>query len=96
MFMGCKKLVDICLPNGISIIKDSAFDRCTALTHVTIPASIIRIAPTAFSDCSNLRNITFGGTVEQWNELVKKDDYWMKKIPLTKVICSDGVISLNG
>ncbi|MBR5455013.1 MAG: leucine-rich repeat domain-containing protein, partial [Rikenellaceae bacterium] len=44
----------ITIPEGITTIKSSAFDRCNQLTSINIPASISHIEEWAFINCQNL------------------------------------------
>ena len=93
-FMGCKNLKTAPnIPNGVSIIGDDVFHNCTSLTSVTIPEGIASIGSSAFSYCSRLTTINFGGTIEQWNNITK-GDYWNYLVPATKIICSDGEVTL--
>ncbi len=51
------------IPNGITFIAGSAFDRCMGITGVTIPDSVIEIGTSAFSYCAGLTNITIPKSV---------------------------------
>ena len=51
------------IPNGITFIAGSAFDRCIGITGVTIPDSVIEIGTSAFSYCTGLTNITIPKSV---------------------------------
>ena len=43
---------------------------CYDLEKVTIPASITTVEIGAFSECSMLTDVYYGGTQEQWNEIM--------------------------
>ncbi len=51
------------IPQGIAVIKDSAFSNCSRLTAVTIPDSVTSIEVRAFSGCSNLKKIIIPDSV---------------------------------
>ena len=51
------------IPDGVTIIDDSAFRDCTGLTSVTIPDSVTSIGDAAFEGCIGLRSITIPGSV---------------------------------
>ena len=51
------------IPEGTTIIGDSAFSNCTGLTSITIPDSVTSIGDSAFSNCSGLTSITIGNGV---------------------------------
>lgn len=50
-------LVNVILPNNITVIEHSAFMGCP-LTDVTIPESVVEIGYAAFMDCTSLNTIT--------------------------------------
>lgn len=47
----------------VTIIGNSAFDKCESLTSVTIPDSVTAISGAAFRDCSSLTSLTLGSSV---------------------------------
>ena len=60
----------IVLPETINTINGNMFLTCYDLEKVTIPASITTVEIGAFSECSMLTDVYYGGTQEQWNEIV--------------------------
>jgi hypothetical protein len=81
------------IPDGVTSIGDYAFYSCRSLTSITIPESVTSVGDSAFLGCSSLTGIAFNGTVEEWNAIVKGVK-WNSNVPATKVICSDGVVTL--
>ena len=59
-FGDCSSLQNILIPEGVTIINDSAFICCLSLISIVIPDSVISMGEYVFSGCSNLKNITFG------------------------------------
>jgi hypothetical protein len=57
MFLGCKSLKVLDIPNSVTIIKNGAFSECTSLVNVDIPNSLICLEDDAFSNCVSLKNI---------------------------------------
>ncbi len=51
------------IPNGVTIIGNSAFSGCTGLTNVAIPNSLTTIGESAFYGCSGLATLTIPNTV---------------------------------
>ena len=49
MCQGAKNLVEVVLPNNITVIPDYAFDKCSSLTSINIPTSLVQIRANAFS-----------------------------------------------
>jgi len=79
------------IPEGITVVCDSAFLDCTGLTNVTIPDSITSIVTRAFFNCSGLTTITYTGTVSEW-ENISKEANWDKGVIGYTVVCTDGSI----
>ena len=55
-FYGCNKLSNVTLSDGIEIIGDVMFPKCSSLKHLAIPASVTNISY-AFSYCSGLEEV---------------------------------------
>ena len=51
------------LPDGVTSIGGSAFEKCTSLTSVTIPDSVTSIGDNAFYGCESLTSVTIPGSV---------------------------------
>ncbi len=56
-FAGCSNLSYVKLPENLTTIYSSAFNRCTSLTEISLPSLLTKIDGTAFSNCPNLDNI---------------------------------------
>lgn len=54
-----------CFPEGITEIRDCAFDRNTALRSAELPATIRRIGVRAFADCPNLEKLVLNEGLEE-------------------------------
>jgi hypothetical protein len=101
-FRGCKKLKKIIIPNGVSVLRYSPFYECESLTDVTLGTGIQYLGEYTFYGCEKLSNIKYKGTMKQFNE-IKKEDNWHELIDplgpgafiyIKTVQCSDGVIDL--
>lgn len=92
-FSGCPNLQTVVIGDEVTSLPTAIFSECTALTSVTIPASVINIDQEAFAGCTVLSSITFNGTMTQWNA-VSKNDYWCVGSALSKIVCSDGTVTL--
>lgn len=76
MFSGCSGLTSYVIPDHITEIGDSTFNKCANLKSVTIPDSVTKIAPNAFTACTSLESITIpdsvteiGGNAFAWSGL---------------------------
>ena len=65
---------------------------CRELTSATLPASLKELGDFAFKDCPKLSTIYYAGTVEQWNAIIKGED-WDEAMGGYVIICSDGYVA---
>ena len=61
VFLNCKNLSSIIIPESVKSILSGAFGNCSSLTSITIPASVTSIESDAFLGCSGLTSVTFLG-----------------------------------
>ena len=94
VFAECTALTSIELPDGITSIGERAFYGCTGLTSIKLPDSVTSIGKFTFGSCGTVKSITFTGTIEQWNDIVKDNDWKTYTNNLKFVQCSDGTVSL--
>ena len=57
------EITSVSLPDGLTSIKEYAFDACSSLSSVTIPNSVTTIRGWAFQSCSSLTPVTIGNSV---------------------------------
>ena len=63
-FSGCKKLLEIKLPNNITSIESQAFYCCQSLREINIPVNTESIGEKAFYHCESLREINIPANTE--------------------------------
>jgi uncharacterized repeat protein (TIGR02543 family) len=56
-FYGCRYLVSVTLPAGLTAIGDKAFNYCESLTSIAIPETVTTIGGSAFIGCARLQTI---------------------------------------
>lgn len=54
-FCNCRALIELNIPEGISIIRESLCSGCRSLAYVSFPDNMVSIEKYAFSQCINLR-----------------------------------------
>lgn len=94
-FFECSELENVTFGENSELISigEATFGYCKRLESIRIPNSVTIIGEWAFQDCENLTDIMFEGAVSQWND-IEFGDGWNYNVPATKVICSDGEVSL--
>ena len=60
-----KNITSVEIPNGVTLIGNSAFKDCSQLTQVIIPDTVTRIGNYAFFGCRNLRTISIPNSVTE-------------------------------
>ena len=61
VFLNCRNLSSIIIPESVKSISSWAFQNCSSLTSITIPESVTSIESDAFLGCSGLTSVTFLG-----------------------------------
>lgn len=64
-FSGCKILKRIVIPSTVTIINNSAFDRCESLEGVDLFDGLLEIGNNAFDHCVSLKKTTIPSTVQR-------------------------------
>ena len=90
LYINGEKLVDLIIPDGVTIIGDSAFSGCSSLRSITIPDSVTSIGNSAFSGCRRLTSITIPDSVTSIGDGTFSDCR-----SLTSITIPDGVTSIG-
>ncbi len=63
------------IPDGIIKISGTSFQNRAKITGIYIPKSVHRIETYAFNGCSSLTALYYEGTEEDWNKVIKENDW---------------------
>ncbi len=92
VFKGCTSLTSFIFPSETMMISRRIFDGCKALAKVTIPVGVRMIDDGALAGCTALRTINYGGTLAQWDDLLRVT-LWDLDVTDCTVRCTDGDLS---
>ena len=62
LYINNEKIVDLVIPNDISIINNHAFEKVYSLESIVLPSSVTEVGSYAFYNCQNLKNVTIQST----------------------------------
>ena len=48
----------VVIPNGLTVVPDGAFERCTGLVSVIMPVGVNAIGKSSFAECTRLTSLT--------------------------------------
>ena len=68
------------VPDGVTEIREFAFNYCATLTSLYIPESVTAFGDAAFYGCVSLTDIYYGGTISQW-EMIEKGTLYNAGVP---------------
>lgn len=93
IFAYCSALKNIKIGDDVTDISSYFFHGCTSLESVTINSGVTSIGEKAFYGCNSLTMLNYNGTIEQWIQM-NKDNDWNFSSSITSIKCSDGTINL--
>lgn len=88
IFMGCRNLRTIIVPEGVTTIKGGAFYQLTTMTNITLPSTLNSIETHAFYNCTALDSITIPEGVTTIGEGAFWECNNMKSLRLPKSLIS--------
>ncbi|MDR2729829.1 MAG: leucine-rich repeat domain-containing protein [Treponema sp.] len=94
-FSGCKTLVGVIIPKGVTSIETRAF-RGTSLTSVTIPNGVTSIGELAFAGCSDLASVTIPDSVTSIEDGAFQDCTGLTSITIPNSVTSIGDDAFRG
>ena len=86
----------IIIPDTVTEIEDSAFERCENLTSITIPNSVTKIGKYVFENCTGLTSITIPNSVTKIGESVFRDCAGLTSVTITDSVTEIGGSAFDG
>jgi len=86
----CKSVTKVIIPDGVTSIGSSAFERCKSLTEVVIPDSVTSIGNYAFQYCGSLTSVVIPDSVTSIGYYA-----FYSCESLTEIVIPDGVTSIG-
>ena len=94
VFEKCEKLKVVKLCEGVSSISFFAFNDCMALENIYLPNSLKLMKKGSLANCPSLKNIFYNGTKEEW-DLIVKEDNWNENTSNYNLIFNSNINYLN-
>ena len=92
LYIDGERVSEVIFPDGVERIPDFAFCNWGFLEGIYIPSTVNNIGYYGLAGCDSLGEIRFGGTVAEWEEIVRWSHYWKQSSDKYTVICVDGEI----
>lgn len=89
----CTDIASLSLPSTIVSIDKRAFSSCGLLESLTINRGLKSIEDDAFQFCDNLTALNYEGTMSEWNQIDRSEN-WLSESSVETVHCSDGDVSV--
>ncbi|MBE6709199.1 MAG: hypothetical protein E7578_08170 [Ruminococcaceae bacterium] len=74
-FSYCENLINVIIPNGVSIIGTWAFSNCESISSIIIPEGVTYIGWNAFYNCPNLLEVTLPDSITYINGYIFEGSY---------------------
>ncbi len=94
-FDGWTYLENVIIDADVTEFGYNAFEYCIKLNRITLPLSLTVVQTNAFDSHNSVENIYFEGTIEQWNNHLKKMTAFKYFSDDCIVHCSDGDINIR-
>ena len=89
-YLNDQKITSLEIPEGVTIIGESAFQKCSDLTSLTLPDGITSIGENAFLRCTGLTSLTCPSSLTKIGDNAFCECYGLKSLTLP-----DGITEIN-
>lgn len=96
LYVNGVKPTEVILPDGLTAIKDFAFDKLKSLTSITIPDSVTSIGYCAFQNCTGLTSITMQDSVTSIGDAAFSGCTSLTSVTILDSVTSIGVEAFLG
>ena len=96
LYLNGTLVTDLIIPDGVTNIKNYAFDGCSSLTSVTIPNSVTSIGTYAFYGCKSLTSATIGNSVKSIGQDAFYNCSSLTSIEIPNSVTSIGAYAFSG
>lgn len=93
VFNYTENLTDLVIPEGIEKLSNFSIDNNLDLKSLSLPSTLKEIGRYAIEYCQYLTEVKYNGTMAEWEKIIKGLD-WHRNSPFTKIICTDGEVTL--
>lgn len=66
-YLNDQEITSLEIPEGVTIIGENAFQKCSDLTSLTLPSSLTKIGDNAFCECYGLKSLTLPDGITEIN-----------------------------
>ncbi len=95
-FVSCRELIEIIIPNSVTVIETAAFDGCYNLTSITLPPNLKSIRADAFLNCWGLTTFKGGLSSSDGRCLIQEGNLIaFAPAGLTDYTIPDSVVSIG-
>lgn len=81
-YLNDQEITSLEIPEGVTIIGENAFQKCSDLTSLTLPDGITSIGENAFLRCTGLTSLTFPSSLTKIGDNAFCECYGLKSLTL--------------
>jgi len=70
LYLNGSQIIDLKIPDGVTLVDKYTFNNCSSLKSVTIPNSVTKLATSSFKVCTGLTSVTIPDSVTVLNSYV--------------------------